>query len=109
MEGRKVAVHGLIGRPVAGSWQITIWVPEPMAGSFVLYAGPLPANTCGPLLPVEATSAFNVAVTCLWTVAFHASLVGKRWGVGLIHGGAAFCGPRNGGVPAAGIAIGVRR
>src|SRR5260370_11374716 len=52
MEGLKVAVHGLIGRPVAGSWQTTISVPGPMAGSFVLYAGPLPANTWVPLLPM---------------------------------------------------------
>src|SRR5258706_8928390 len=107
MEGLKVAVHGLIGRPVAGSWQTTISVPGPMAGSFVLYAGPLPANTWVPLLPMYATSTFNVAVTCLWTVAFHASIVGKRWAVGLIRGSTAFCGPRSGRIPSAGIVIGV--
>src|SRR2546422_11248539 len=49
---------------------------------------------------------FIVAVTCRWSVTFQASRVGNRCLRGRTRGSTAFCGPRSGKMPSAGIAMG---
>src|SRR5438270_3183467 len=48
-----------------------------------------------------------VGVSCRWSVTFQASKVGKRCVRGRTLGSTAFCGPRSGKMPSAGIVIGV--
>src|SRR5664279_3078657 len=54
------------------------------AGPFRLTVCPSPAKVWVPLLPTYASVAVTDWVSCLWTLRFHASTVGRSWGLSRI-------------------------